>query len=99
MTIETEDYATRILMKSGKQRRLNNGWRSLHTDFINNTERDGYHVTFVNGLDDPDNDPVIIAERDQQKLDSIRINELKVKLRNNTITEREHVEFTRLTQT
>jgi len=99
MTIETEDYATKILMESGKQRRHNNGWRSLHTDFINNKESDGYHVTYVNGLDNPDNDPTVIAQRTQERLDRIRIEELRVKIRNDSITQRELVEYMRLTLT
>ena len=40
-------------MKTGKSIHASNGWRALHTDFINNKELDGYHVTFVNGIDDP----------------------------------------------
>ncbi len=99
MTVEFEDYLTRDLMKQGKDRRNSDGWVSFHTDFINNRESDGFRVTYVNGLDDPNNDPVLVAKREQQRLDNIRIEELKVKLRDGTITNREHIEFTRLTQT
>lgn len=96
MTIQTEDYLTRAAMKTGKDVRTSNGWRALHTDFINNTERDGYHVTYVNGLDDPDNDPAVIAERTQQKIDLAREQELITKLKDDTITTTEIREFLKL---
>lgn len=89
MTIETEDYQTRDLMKQGKRRRNQNGWRSLHTDFVNNVESDGYHVTFVNGSDDPDNSP----EADQRKPDFQRQKELSQKLKDRTITQTELLEL------
>jgi len=52
---------------------------------------------FINGLDDPDNDPAIIKARIQQKTDRTRIEKLKVKIRNDTISQRELVEYIRLT--
>lgn len=82
MTIETEDYITRDLMKQGKKIRHSNGWRSLHTDFINNNESQGYHVTFVNGSDDSDNSP----EADQRRTEFQRQKVLREKLRNRTMT-------------
>lgn len=87
--IETEDYTTRTLMKSGKRQRHANGWRSLHTDFINNKESDGYHVTFVNGLDDPDNSP----DADQRRLEFQRQKVLREKLKNKSITFPELIEY------
>jgi len=42
-------------MKIGKNARVAQGWRALHTDFINNVERDGYRVTYVNGIDNEEN--------------------------------------------
>ena len=63
MTIETEDYLTRDTMKTAKAIRVSNGWRSLHTDFIKNDESQGYHVTYVNGLDDPTPPPDLDRER------------------------------------
>ena len=55
MTVEIKEYKTRKSMKIGKTARNALGWRSLHTDFINNIERDGYRVTYVNGLDNEEN--------------------------------------------
>jgi len=91
MTIETEDYATIPEMKRGKNNRLRNGWRSFHTDFINNKESDGYHVTFVNGRDDPDKTP----QADQDRLDFQRQKALKEKLMNDTISDSELRELLR----
>lgn len=97
MTIETEDYSTTDLMKQGKKIRHDNGWRSLHTDFINNKESDGYHVTFVNGLDDPSNDPVIVAERVTQKIERDRTEELFIKFETDgTLSPTEFMEFVKL---
>jgi len=56
MTEEIIDYPTRDLMKQGKILKHPQGFRPLHTDFINNDESQGYRVTFVDGPDDPDND-------------------------------------------
>ncbi len=97
MTIELEDYSSRVLMKQGKEVRISNGWRSLHTDFINNKESDGYHVTFVNGLDDPDNDPILVAERTAQKIERDRTRELSTKFENDgTLSLVELKEFVKL---
>ncbi len=57
MTKKTIDFQTRSLMKIGKISQHNLGLRPLHTDFINNDESQGYHVTFVSGSDDPTNGP------------------------------------------
>jgi len=89
MTIEFEDYLTRDLMKQGKKIRHDNGWISLHTDYINNKESDGFHVTFVNGSDDPSNSPEAI-QREQERL---RIDELREKLKNRTISQPELFEL------
>ena len=82
MTIEFEDYHTRKIMKKAKDVRVSNGWRSLHTDFINNKESDGFHVTFVNGIDDPSNSPEAI----QQRAEAALLELLLDKLKNDTIT-------------
>jgi len=57
LTIKTIDYATRTELRSGILQEQSKGWRELHTDFINNNEADGFHVTYVNGTDDPANTP------------------------------------------
>jgi len=88
MTLETEDYATRDLMSQGKIRRASNNWRALHTDFINNNERDGYHVTFVNGADNPQN------TLENQKVQ--RMKELEAKVQDDTISLRQIRELLRL---
>lgn len=76
MTIEIEFYFTRKLMKKGKVQRHLNQWRSLHTDFIDNK----FRVTYVNGLDDPDQPNE--SETARREL----LNLLLEKLKNNTIT-------------
>lgn len=91
MTIETEDYLTRTTMRRAKEIRTSIGWRSLHTDFINNDESQGYRVTYVNGSDDPDNSP----EADQRRLEVQRQKLLRKKLEDNTISFVELKEFLR----
>lgn len=75
MTIETEFYFNRRSMKKAKSQRLENQWRSLHTDIIN----DRFRVTYVNGSDDPKPDESENAKLELQEL-------LLGKLKNNTIT-------------
>jgi len=77
--IEIIDYRTRDLMQIEKKLKNSQGWRTKHIDFINNDESNGLRVTFVNGLDDPDNDPGVVAERVQLKADQVRRNELNNK--------------------
>ena len=97
MTIQFEDYFTQDLMNQGKKTRHDNGWVPLHTDFINNKESDGYHVTFVNGLDDPDNDPILVAERVAQKIERDRVQELSTKFEiDGTLSQTELMEFLKL---
>ncbi len=93
MTIETEDYTTKALMKTGKATRHSNDWRPLHTDLINNDESQGYHVTYVNGIDDPDRTPEAIAKRLEQKTKNERVDILKTKLKNRTISQPELLEL------
>ena len=66
-------------MKQGKTTFHGKGFRSLHTDFINNDEKQGYRVTFVNGVDDPHNAPEVVAERTQQQTNRLRKEELQNK--------------------
>jgi len=87
MTKEIIDYLTRDLMKQGKILKHSQGLSALHTDFINNDESQGYRVTFVNGLDDPDNDPVLVAEREAEKTKQDRLKELKDKKSSRTKAE------------
>ena len=89
MTIEFDNYPTRDLMKVGKKIRNIDGWRDLHTDFINNKESDGFHVTYVNGIDDPDNS----TEAIQNRQDALRQKELREKLKNRTISQIELLEL------
>lgn len=81
MTIEFEDYRTRSKMQKGKDVRISNGWRSLHTDFINKR----YHVTFVNGIDDPDNSPEALQQRANFQLQEL----LTARLTNDSLTFKE----------
>jgi len=57
LTKKTIDYSTRTELRAGILQENSQGWRNLHTDFINNNEADGFHVTYVNGADDPGNTP------------------------------------------
>ena len=91
MTIETEDYVTKKIMNREKSFRNSNRWRVLHTDFINNDESQGYHVTYVDGTDDPDNS----AHSIQKRLDFQRLKELQSKLQDDTITDTELRELLR----
>jgi len=91
MTIEIKEYKTRKSMVRGKKDRSDLGWRGLHTDFINNVERDGYRVTYVNGIDneenseDAENSRLVVKLQkllnDRIETDSITFNELKMLLR------------------
>jgi len=76
MTIETEFYFTRKLMKKGKKQRHLNQWRPLHTDFINKR----FKVTYVNGSDNP-------QQTESQKAEFILTELLLGKLQNDTITQ------------
>jgi len=92
MTVETENYPTRKVMKREKLKRTKNGWRSLHTDFINNKESDGFHVTFVNGLDDPSN-----SDQAKERKIKTRLQELLTQsIQNDTITFKDYKILMRL---
>ena len=54
MTIEIRFYDTRAEYKQDSILMNQNGWRSLHQDSIDGKKR----VTWVNGSDDPDNQPI-----------------------------------------
>ena len=76
--IETEIYNTLTEANQAKLRsdtRHQNGFRPLHTNFINGK----YEVTFVNGLDDPHNDSVLVAQRAQEQTNRLRKEELNNK--------------------
>jgi len=79
MTKQIIDYPTRDLMKIGKTSFNALGSRVLHTDFVNNDESQGYRVTFVDGIDDPNNDPARVAERAQVETNRLRKDELNNK--------------------
>lgn len=66
-------------MKQGETTFNAQGFRSLHTDFINNDESQGYRVTFVDGTDDPNNDPALVAKRAQEQTNRLRKDELENK--------------------
>lgn len=86
MTKEIIEYSTRELMGQGKISKTAQKFRSLRTEFINNDESQGYKVTFVDGLDDPDNDPALISEREAEKLKKERDEELKQKAKDKTLS-------------
>ena len=79
MTKEIINYQTKAELKAGYTLKNNQGLRPLHTDFIDNDESKGYRVTFVNGLDDPNNAPELVAQRTQEKTNQLRKEELQNK--------------------
>ena len=79
MTKEIKEYSSREEMKQGKVLKHSQGLRPLHTDFINNDESQGYRVTFVDGSDDPNNAPELVAQRAQDKTNRLRKEELQNK--------------------
>ena len=93
MTKETIDYPTRDLMKQGKSQKHSQGFRPLHTNFINNDESQGYRVTFVDGPDDPDNALELVAKRESEELTRSRNKELKEKAKNKSLTKDERDEL------
>jgi len=80
--IEIETFRTRKIMKREKLIRTTNGWRPLHTDFVDNNESDGYRVTFVNGLDDSSNSDEAKENQSKQRLRDLLIQTIE----NDTIT-------------
>lgn len=79
-------------MTRQKKLMVANGWSSLHTDFINNNERDGFKVTFVNGSDDPDN-----SDQEKENRLRFRLKQLLVEsIEKDTITWEEYKMLLRL---
>ena len=97
MTKEIIDYQTRAEMKIGKKEKNLLGLRSLHIDFINNDEKQGFRVTFVSGLDDPNNAPELVEERRLEKINKDIKRNLNEKLKNDSISMPELRELLRLT--
>ena len=89
------EYSTRDEYEIDAKLKNKDGLRVLHPDFINNDESQGHHVTYVKGLDDPDNAPELVEERRLQKIDSDRIKLLKEKSRNNTLSQQDKDEITK----
>ena len=96
MTKEIIYYPTRDEMKIGENTFNAQGMRSLHTNFKNNDEKQGYRVTFVDGLDDPNNAPELVVQREADKIEQIRTDELLVKIDESTINPDEIKEFLKL---
>ena len=96
MTLEIIDYTTREFMKQGKKEKHSQVLRPLHTDFVNNDEKQGYRVTFVDGVDDPNNAPELVAQREADKIEQIRTDELLVKIDESIINPDEIKEFLKL---
>lgn len=92
MVIEIEIYNTLELAKQAKARnsqRHLDGFRPLHTNFIN----EKYEVTFVKGTDDPHNAPDVVAQREAEQLKKDRDTELKQKAKDKTLTKDESEEL------
>ena len=67
-------------------------WRPLQHNLINNI----WEIVFVNGLDDPDNDPIQVAKRLAEKTRFERMEALKTKIQSGTILPAELIEYIRL---
>ena len=79
MTKEIIDYPTSKEYKLDSIIKNKDGFRVLHPDFINNDEKQGYRITWVKGLDDPNNAPELVAQREQQQTNQLRKEELQNK--------------------
>lgn len=86
MTTKTIHYNTESLMKTGKVTERNLGFRDLHTDFTNNNQRDGYDVFYD---DQASITPTPTANE-------LRFQVLQNKVLDDTITQRQLVEYERL---
>jgi len=53
LTVIIRNYANRIDMKAGKSQMLRQQFRNIHTDYINNNQRNGFKVTFDDTPDLP----------------------------------------------
>lgn len=88
MTIKTQIYTTRKVMKREKKKMNQLGFRALHTNFIDNDESNGFNVTFVDSIDEPKNsDESIVKDRLTALLiktlenDTITFQDLKILMR------------------
>lgn len=89
MTKVVKEYPTKDLMNQDKTIFNAQGLTTLHIDFINNNQADGYRVTFVSGKDDPNNTPERIAERTKQELERTKIELLKQKAKDKDLSKDE----------
>jgi len=78
MTVETKTFPTRKVMKREKLKMNQLGFRSLHTNFIDNK----FEVVFVNGSDDPANSEEAEENKLRFKLEKLLIETIE----NDTIT-------------
>lgn len=79
MTIEIIDYPNEQEMKLGKKQKASQGLRSNHTDFINNDKSQGYRITFVDGVDDVNNNPDNVSKTNEMIQKQRRKRELQNK--------------------
>ena len=77
--IKIKEYLTKELLDIDTVIQNGFGLRSLHTDFIDNDKSKGYRITWVNGLDDPNNAPQLVAKREQEETNQLRKEELQNK--------------------
>lgn len=88
MTKEILEFNTREERKA--EIKLRAGvMRPMFPDFVNGK----YKITFVDELDDPDNDPVLVAQRAADKVKRDRDKELKQKIKDGTSTKAEDKEI------
>ena len=82
MTSQIVNYTDKTSMKADKAVKVAQGFRAIHTDFINNKESDGFQVTYDNTIDPPDSilERTVILEKKLNN-DIISFNELKELLR------------------
>ncbi len=61
LTVEKVLYDNRAALLQDEAQRIRDGWRNLHTEFIDNKIR----ATWVNGNDDPSNTPEPVTNMTQ----------------------------------
>ena len=90
MTVDVIDYSNRTAYKADSRHGVK---RPLHQHFINNDKSQGLRVTWVDGLDDPSNDPAEVARKAQDEAQQARRSELRRKLRTRGISQPELLEL------
>ena len=91
MTKEIKTFNTLSEAKAEKKKRAGI-WRPLHTDIMDGK----WKITFVNGIDDPDNSIESVTKRNNEKIKNEKIIVLKSKIDDDTSTLSEIREYLKL---